>query len=92
MASCAIANGHHQPSYVDDEIAALTLQLEEIDLISSEDKGKYHSGSLPDTQIPFVSLHAEIQAHIAYLNDLKLAHSIAYAVDTDAQAIADAMR
>ncbi|KAL1959908.1 hypothetical protein VTO42DRAFT_576 [Malbranchea cinnamomea] len=74
--------------YLDDEIAALALQLEEINCHSENSKGKYPEERPPDSEVAFSSFQAEIQAHISFLNDLKLAHSIAQAVDTDGQVIA----
>lgn len=74
---------------LDDEITALALQLEEIGIHEEKGKGKYPVGNPPDTKFAFDSFQAEIIAHLTFLKDLKLAHSIAHAVDRDAQAIAE---
>ncbi|KAF2636749.1 hypothetical protein P280DRAFT_434294 [Massarina eburnea CBS 473.64] len=76
----------------DDEMTALALQLEEIGIVGQKAKGKYPMGSPPDNKIAVDSFQTEIQTHLDFLRDLKLAHSIAQAIDTDAQAIADMVR
>jgi hypothetical protein len=63
--------------------------LEEIGLYESKSKGKYAVGSLPDTKIASDNFQAEILLHLDFLKDLKMAHSIANAVNTDAKAIAE---
>jgi len=78
-----------QSLLLDDEIAALTLQLEEIGINQGNGKGKYPVGRQPDNEVAAGSFQAEILAHLTFLKDLQLAHSIARAVDTDAQAIAE---
>lgn len=74
---------------LDDEITALGLQLEEIRLHESKSKGKYAVGSPPDTKTASDDFQAEILLHMGFLKDLKMAHSIAHAVNTDAKAIAE---
>lgn len=73
---------------LDDEIAALSLQLMEIELDESESKGKYAAGNPPDTKIASDNFQSEILGHLDFLKDLKMAHSIACAVNVDAHAIA----
>lgn len=77
----------HQNDW-DDEITALALQLEELDGQGERQKGKYREDRPPDTQQAMAVFHAEIQSHINFLEDQKLARSIAHAIDTDEQAIA----
>ncbi|KAF2005942.1 hypothetical protein P154DRAFT_551246 [Amniculicola lignicola CBS 123094] len=74
---------------LDDEITALALQLEEIGLFEENDKGKYRTDSPPDNKLACDDFETEIQDHLNFLRDLRLARSIADAVDSDAQAIAD---
>lgn len=80
------------PANLDDEITALALQLEEINCNGEKQKGKYLADHPPDIELAFSAFQAEILAHIGFLSDLKLAHSIAHAVDTDGQVIADIAR
>ncbi|KAF1832429.1 hypothetical protein BDW02DRAFT_529935 [Decorospora gaudefroyi] len=77
------------PGPIDDEIAALTLQLEEIDLFSQSSKGKHPADHPPDIDIAFASFQAEIQGYKTFLDDEKLAQSIAAAVHTDSPLIGD---
>jgi hypothetical protein len=71
------------PSYWDDEMAALALQLEEIEVQTLTDKGKYAANSPPDAQMAFFAFQQEMIEHLRFLNDVKLAHSVARAVDAD---------
>ena len=80
------------PANLDDEITALALQLEEINYNDEKQKGKYPADNPPDIELAFSTFQAEILAHIGFLSDLKLARSIAHAVDTDGQVIADITR
>ncbi|KAF2812467.1 uncharacterized protein BDZ99DRAFT_439618 [Mytilinidion resinicola] len=75
------------PAHLDDEIMALALQLEEIDIHSKGQKGKHKACSPPDIDVAFSAFQAELQQAIGLLEDLKCAHSIALAVDTDSQLI-----
>ena len=88
MATVAVRAATH-PDYLDDEIVALTLQLDEINYREETKKAKYSVNDIPDLELAYSSYLNEIEAHLAFLRDVKLAHSIASAVDTDAQAIAD---
>jgi hypothetical protein len=77
------------PVLLDDEMTALTLQLEEVGIFDKRSKGKHPVGCPPDSKVAFDSFQAEVAAHLDFLRDLKLAHSMAHAIDTDAQAIAE---
>lgn len=88
MATIAVRAAH--PSYLDDEITALTLQLEELNYREETEKAKYSVNDVPDLEVAYASYLEEMEAHLSFLRDVKLAHSIANAVDTDAQAIAEA--
>lgn len=78
-----------QPNILDDEITAWDLQLEEAGIHGLGGKGKFPAGSPPDSAIALDNFQSEIEAHLSFLRDVKLAHSIALAVDTDADAIAE---
>jgi hypothetical protein len=59
------------------------LQLEEIEVQTLTDKGKYSANSPPDAQIAFFAFQQEIVEHLRFLNDVKLAHSFTRAIDAD---------
>jgi hypothetical protein len=88
MATIAVSATH--PGYLDDEITALTLQLEEINYRDETKKAKYSVNNIPDLEVAYTSYLNEIEAYLGFLRDVKFAHSIANAVDTDAQAMAEA--
>jgi hypothetical protein len=73
---------------LDDQLVALMLQLEESGVYGQNGKGKFPAGDIPDAVIPFDCFEAEIEAHLSVLKDMKLARSIAQAVNADADAIA----
>lgn len=77
------------PAAWDDEIVALTIQLEQLKTECAHDNGKYTEGQPPDTMRALLEQQMELASCLQTLNDLKLAHSIAHAVDTDALVIAD---
>jgi hypothetical protein len=85
----AIAVQPTGPDFLDDQIAALTLQLDELNYYEETKKAKYSSANIPDMEIAYRSYLNEIEAHLAFLKDIKLAHSFASAVDTDGDAIAE---
>ncbi|KAF2477677.1 uncharacterized protein BDR25DRAFT_364571 [Lindgomyces ingoldianus] len=89
MSAAVISIQPSHPTYLDDEITALALQLEEINYHGETRKGKYPAESPPDLAVAYVDYQAEITAHLAFLRDVKLAHSVAHAVDADAEAIAE---
>lgn len=77
------------PAHLEDEINLLVLQLNEIDSDHGIQKGKHPMHSPPDTVLAYEEFRSEIQARLDYLRDSVIAHSMARAVDTDAQAIRD---
>ncbi|KAI1917289.1 hypothetical protein LOZ12_002920 [Ophidiomyces ophidiicola] len=76
-------------SNLDDEITALAMQLEEIYLMTDRQKGKYRENQHPDPELALATFLDEVRGHVSFLEDQKFAHSIASAVATDYQAIAD---
>jgi len=80
------------PVSFDDEMMALALQLEEINCQPTVQKGKYKADNPPDMELAFATFQKEVQMHMQFLNDLNLAHSIARAVDADAQVIAETVQ
>ena len=72
----------------DDEVVGLLHQLEEIDLFNGNQKGKGRADEPLDIDLAVTAFQDEVQAHIGFLNDLKLAHSIGHAVYMDGSAIA----
>lgn len=77
------------PTLLDDELAALTLQLEEFGLASESSKGKHSINNPPDFEVAFSSFQAELEQYRIFLSDQKLAQSIGAAVHTDATVIGD---
>lgn len=74
---------------LDDESFALALQLEEIEAQRELQSGKWIEDSPPDYVLAFDDLEAEIRKAVLMIEDLKFAHSIAKAIDSDALAIED---
>lgn len=87
MTDCATTVPSH-PTYLDDEIAALGLQLEEINFYETGRKGKYAVDHPPDAEVAYANFQTELETYRGFLSDQKLARSIASAVDTDARVIA----
>ncbi|CAK4030698.1 Hypothetical predicted protein [Lecanosticta acicola] len=77
---------------VEDVIAALMLQLADIDEYEATKKGKYKADDIPDLEVAYASYLDEIKAQLQILDDIKLAHSIANAVSVDAEAIEEVVR
>jgi hypothetical protein len=77
------------PSPLDDELAALALQLEELGLASQSGKGKHPVDHPPDFEIAFASFQAELEQYNMFLGDQRLAQSIGAAVHTDGNLIGD---
>lgn len=75
-----------------DEIVALTLQLEELRSEDDRQKGKYREGEPPDATRALLEYQREVATCLQILTDLKLAHSIAHAIDTDGPIIANLTR
>jgi hypothetical protein len=88
VTSTIVAPAGH-PDVLEDEIMAFALQLEEVAIYGQNEKGKFPAESPPDNAMAFNSFQAELSSHLTFLKDLKLAHSIAHAVGTDASAIAE---
>src|SRR5262245_16579031 len=90
MATCAsvVTVEAHPANILDDEIIAFALQLEEVGVHGKDGKGKFPAGSPPDNVVAFDDFHAELLAHLNILRDVRLAHSIANAVDADGDIIA----
>ncbi|OAG02513.1 uncharacterized protein CC84DRAFT_1052566, partial [Paraphaeosphaeria sporulosa] len=74
---------------LEDEIAALTLQLEEIGIYSEAGKGKYAVDNPPDIELAYASFQAELQSYRAFRSDQDLARSIGAAVYSDGPVIVD---
>ena len=77
---------------LESDIAALAVQLEEIELQVSPKKGKHKVDELPDADLALSAFKIEIEASIQLLNDTIMAHSVARAVDADSVLIADCAR
>lgn len=75
------------PSHLDDEITALTIQRDEIRHYDGTRKGKRSANHVSDLESAYKDHLAEIEERLLFLTDAKLAHSMASAVDTDAEAI-----
>lgn len=71
----------------DDEIFALQLQLEEIEAQRELQTGKWTQNNPPDFALAFDDFEIELNKSILLVGDLKVAHSIAKAVESDAVAI-----
>ncbi|TVY52928.1 hypothetical protein LCER1_G007071 [Lachnellula cervina] len=71
----------------DDQSFALQLQLEEIEAQRELQSGKWREDSPPDFALALDNFEAELKKAIVLVEDLKFAHSIAKAVDSDAAAI-----
>lgn len=76
-------------STADHEITAVNLQLAEFSLYDESKKGKYNPANPPDIETAYQSLHDDLQAELQFWEDLKLAHSIACAINADAGAIGE---
>jgi hypothetical protein len=83
MSVCAVPTQRIHSTLVDDELAALTLQLEELGLITASRKGKHPVDHPPDVEVAFASFQAELEEYKTLLHDQKLAQSIGAAVQTD---------
>ncbi|RDW75927.1 hypothetical protein BP5796_06748 [Coleophoma crateriformis] len=74
-----------------DESFALKLQLEEIEAQRELQSGKWTENNPPDFALAFDDFEAELKKALCLVEDLKFAHSIAKAVDSDAVAIKESM-
>jgi hypothetical protein len=77
------------PVQADDDVMALLQQLEEINCFNENQKNKGRADSVQDIDLAISTFQREVQAQIDLLNGLKLAHSIAHAVNTDGRAISE---
>lgn len=68
----------------DDDIDAITLQLEEVEHLSDTLKRKYLEGGVPDDELAFLDFAAELQNRLIFLHDAKFARSYAKAQEDDA--------
>ncbi|KAJ5051030.1 uncharacterized protein L3040_002895 [Drepanopeziza brunnea f. sp. 'multigermtubi'] len=66
---------------------ALQLQLEEIEAQRELQSGKWTEDNPPDFSVAFDNFEAELKKALLIVEDLKFAHSIARAVDSDEVAI-----
>ncbi|PSN73813.1 hypothetical protein BS50DRAFT_510334 [Corynespora cassiicola Philippines] len=89
MSATILSVQSRHPSYLDDEIVALSLQLEELKYRQETSKGKWNNNNVPDLEVAYANYLTEMEHHFAFLKDVKLAHSIANAVNTDGEAIAE---
>lgn len=69
----AIMAAENSTNSLDDEMTALALQLEEVNIGNPRTKGKYPVGNPPDSTFAFDSFKAEVQAHLDFLKDRHLA-------------------
>ncbi|CAG9948525.1 unnamed protein product [Clonostachys rosea f. rosea IK726] len=75
------------PIHLNDDSLALQIQLEEVQGQREHQSGKWVEGNPPDYAIAFEMFENEVNGAIALVQDMRLAHSIAMAVDSDALAI-----
>ncbi|ORY10098.1 hypothetical protein BCR34DRAFT_486219 [Clohesyomyces aquaticus] len=87
MADCCTLQPSH-PTLLDDEITALSLQLEEIGIYSQSKKGKYAVNKAPDIELAYASFQAELGNYKTFIADQQLARSIGAAVNSDGVIIA----
>ncbi|KAF2663814.1 hypothetical protein BT63DRAFT_444285 [Microthyrium microscopicum] len=62
---------------LDNDIAALTAQLQEIRVFNKQSKGKHALNNLPDHEIASSAFHSEVEQTITSLLNLRIAHYIA---------------
>lgn len=89
MSASAVGIQPFHPTALDDELAALTLQLEEIGIFSESSKGKHPIDQLPDVEVAFTNFQAELAEYKTFLADRKLAESIGAAVHSDGPLIGE---
>ncbi|KAH4098734.1 hypothetical protein HBH46_153890 [Parastagonospora nodorum] len=87
MSVTALRPSHPIP--LDDEIAALAFQLEELGLQSESSKGKHPIDRPSNFEVVFAAFQAELEEYQAFLADKKLAQSIGAAVHSDGAVIGD---
>jgi hypothetical protein len=69
---------------LNDHQFALQLQLQEIETQRQSYSGKWVEGSPPDYALAFENFEVEVNKAILLIQDIRLVHSIAEAVDSDA--------
>ena len=72
---------------LDDQSFALQLQLEEIEAQRELQSGKWAEDSPPDFALAFDDFEADLKKAIVLVEDLKFAHSITKAIDSNAVVI-----
>lgn len=80
MSASTIGVNPCHPTVLNDELAALTLQLEEISIFLHSSKRKHPVNQRLDMEVAFADFQAELAEYKAFLGDRKLAESIGAAV------------
>jgi len=78
-----------QSKPLDDELTAINLQIEELELVPTFRKGKYPVDRPPDFEVATTSFKAELEEYKTFLGDQKLARRMGTAVHTDEAIIGD---
>ncbi|KAL4806770.1 hypothetical protein BDV18DRAFT_159940 [Aspergillus unguis] len=73
----------HAQLAFEDEILALTRQLEEIECYCENGKGKNRAGTLPNDEAATLMFRDEVEAYLSFLSDRMLAQSVALAEDSE---------
>ena len=78
---------------MDDLTAALVieLELEDAEIVSSSFKGKAHEGTLSDAELALELYKQELKRNASIFSDRRMARSIALAVQTDGNVLAESM-
>jgi hypothetical protein len=78
---------------MDDLTAALVieLELEDAETVSSSFKGKAHEGTLSDAELALELYKQELKRNASIFSDRRMARSIALAVQTDGNVLAESM-
>jgi len=92
MGSAAVDVSLPMPSFLDDEIEALSLQLREVNIYEGKQKGKKAAHMILDPSMASQTFQSELRSKLALLRDMKLAHSIANAVNSDGRVITELLR
>jgi hypothetical protein len=89
MSACVSSIEPFRSGPLEDELAALALQLEEIGIAPASMKGKHPVDHPPDFEVAYKSFQAELEEYKTFLGDQRLARSIGAAVHTDEGIISD---
>ena len=73
----------------DEEVNAISLQIEEIQLQRGYRKKKYLEGRAPDREVAIHDFEIELGRLLLFLSDQRLARSIEKAIDDDATVLAE---